>query len=87
MPDQEVPEATLREVIDYLDTHAHRRVRIAEIAGLAGVPAREVIEALRRHHDTSPARLARAARLRGVHRELLDADPLTGPTVAAVAVP
>lgn len=80
-----ITAARLQEVVDYLDTHAHRPVGPAEIADLAGAPVREVVEGLRRHYDTSPARVLRAARLRGVHRELTDADPLTGPTVAAIA--
>lgn len=80
-PASRLPGARLSEVVDYLDTHADP----ADIVEITGLPAREVVRGLREHHDTSPERLLRSARLRGVRRDLLDADPAAGAVVAAPA--
>jgi AraC-like DNA-binding protein len=71
----DVSRAVLREVIDYLDTHSDRPVGPGDISALAGIPAREIVEGLRRHRDTHPAQVLWASRMRGVHRDLVDADP------------
>jgi AraC-like DNA-binding protein len=83
-PRGQVSETRLRQVVDYLDTHAHRPIGPATIAAIADAPAREVVEALRRR-GTSPARRLRWARLLGAHRDLHAADPQAGTTVSTIA--
>jgi AraC-like DNA-binding protein len=83
-PRGQVSEARLREVVDYLNTHAHRPIGPVTIAAIADAPAREVVEALRRR-GTSPARRLRRARLLGAHRDLNAADPQAGTTVSTIA--
>lgn len=74
-PRGEVPEARLREVIDFLESCAGEPVGPADITELAGMPAREIVAGLRRRRDVHPARLLWEARLRGVHQDLRDLDP------------
>lgn len=81
----DVPAATLREVVDHLDQHADLPVGPDVIAGLAGRPARDVVESLRRRDGTHPARLLWDARLRGVRSGLRESDAREGHSVAAVA--
>lgn len=81
----EVPAARLREVADFLDAHAGDPVRPTDVAGLAGVPVDEVAEAMRRRTGRHPAELLWAARLRGVRRDLLAAEPGVGVGVARLA--
>lgn len=81
----DVSAAVLREVVDYLDAHADQVVGPATIADLAGMPADEIVEGLRRRRGTDPARLLWEARLRGVHRGLRDADVVEGATVSDLA--
>jgi AraC-like DNA-binding protein len=71
----EVSDETLRQVIEFLESEADQPIGPRDISELAGMPAREVVEGLRRRRDTHPSRLLWAARLRGVRRDLLDADP------------
>jgi AraC-like DNA-binding protein len=76
-PRGRVSAAALREVIDYIDTHADLPLGPTRVTELAGMPAREITEALRRRYGRHPAELLWRARLRGVRRDLLDADPQT----------
>lgn len=69
-----VPESTLREVVDYLRTHADRPIGPRDIAELAGMPAREIVAGLRRRHDVHPAQLLWSARLVGLYKDLRDRD-------------
>lgn len=81
----DVSAAALREVVDLVDSHADRPIGPCDIADLAGLPARDVVDGLRRHHGTDPARLLWHARLHGVRRALRDADPQHGPAVSVLA--
>lgn len=76
-PRGDVSTARLREGVDYLDAHADQPIGPDEVAGLVGAPASEVTASLRRRYGTHPAALLWRARLRGVHRDLLDAAPDT----------
>lgn len=61
----EVPEARLRDVVDYLYTHAGESIGPVDIAGVAGAPAFKVVEGLRRRHGTEPGVLLWKARMSG----------------------
>jgi AraC-like DNA-binding protein len=80
-----VAAATLREVADYLDHQAGEPIGPSDIAEHVDVPYREVVEGMRRDRGHHPAGLLWEARLRGVHRDLLAADPGSGVTVAQLA--
>lgn len=76
-PGGRVSAAALREVLDFVDVHAGLPLGPARLADLAGMPAREIAEGLRRRYGHHPATLLWQARLRGVRRDLLDSDPRT----------
>lgn len=80
-----VSPATLREVADYLNSHAGLPVGPGDIAELAGMPVSEIVEGMRRRYGRHPAELLWQARLHGVRRDLLHADPDLGATVAELA--
>lgn len=77
--------ATLRRAVAYIDAHAGEPVTLADIAAAAGTTGRAVQAAFRRHLDTTPMGYLRRVRLDGAHRDMQDADPTTGATVAAIA--
>ncbi|MCD2196301.1 helix-turn-helix domain-containing protein [Actinomycetospora endophytica] len=81
----DVSAATVRELADYLDTHADRAIGPADIAAVGDAPYRELAEGVRRRYGRHPAELLWRARLHGVHRDLLDADPHAGVIVTHVA--
>jgi transcriptional regulator GlxA family with amidase domain len=56
-----------------------------ELAEAAGVTGRALQLAFMRHYDTTSTGNLRRARLKRAHRELTDADPSDGITVAATA--
>ena len=80
-----VPPATVRRAAAFIDAHAGQPVTVAEIAAAAGVTARALQYAFRRHYDTTPAGYLRQIRLTRAHRQLQAADPATGATVAQIA--
>lgn len=80
-----VPPATVRHAAAFIDSHAGQPVTAAEIAAAAGVTARALEYAFRRHYDTTPMGYLRRVRLERAHRQLLAADPTTGATVAEIA--
>lgn len=84
-PRGEVPAAVLREVTDYLHTHADLPVGPGDIADLTGMPTHEITAGLRRRHGRHPAELLWQARLLGVYRDLLEADPESGAVIAETA--
>lgn len=75
-----VSDATLREVVGYLEAFAREPIGPADITEMAGMPAREIVAGLHRRRDVHPAQVLWQARLRGVRTQLRDADP----TVATV---
>jgi AraC-like DNA-binding protein len=84
-PADHLPLARVREVLEYLDQHAGDPVTPGDVADVADAPYRHVVESVRRHRGARPAELLWHARLRGAHRELLEADPDTGAGVAGTA--
>jgi AraC-like DNA-binding protein len=84
-PAGDVTPQVLRRAMAYIDEHAHRPVTMSEMAAAAGVSARALQLAFRRHRDTTPTRYARTVRLERAHRDLQNADPTSGITIAAIA--
>ncbi|WP_433307072.1 AraC family transcriptional regulator [Actinoplanes sp. CA-030573] len=80
-----VAPAAIRRAIAYMDTHPERPLTITEVAAAAGVGARALQSAFRRHLDVTPMGYLRRVRLERVHRELQTADPADGATVRATA--
>jgi AraC-like DNA-binding protein len=81
----DVSPATVRKVVEYLDAHADEPIGPTDIADHTGPPANEVTAGLRRYHDRHPAQVLWEARMRGTQRDLREADPQSGTTVAEVA--
>lgn len=79
-----VAPRALRRAMAYVEQNAERPVTITEIAAAAGVSARALQAAFRRHQDTTPLQYARRVRLERAHRDLRAGDP-AGTTVAVVA--
>jgi AraC-like DNA-binding protein len=77
--------ATLRRAIAFIDEHAAQDISLADVAAAAHVTIRAVQIAFRRHYDTTPTGYLRQVRLEHAHRDLRDADPADGTTVAAIA--
>ncbi|MGY1751842.1 helix-turn-helix transcriptional regulator [Blastococcus sp. SYSU D01042] len=77
--------ATVRRAVEFIDVHAHEPLTLDDIARGAGVGARALQEAFRRHRGTTPMAYLRETRLERAHRELQAADPARGATVAEVA--
>lgn len=84
-PTGDVAPQVLRRAMAYIDEHADRAVTITEMAAAAGVSPRALQQAFRRHHNTTPTQYARTVRLERAHRDLQNADPTSGITVAAIA--
>lgn len=77
--------AALRRAVAFIDAHADEPLTLTDIAAAARVGPRELRQAFRRHHDTTPMSYVRRVRLEHAHQDLLAADPLGGDTVAAIA--
>ncbi len=83
LPTETVPRY-VRRVEEYLHLHARERVRVSDIATVAGVSARTLFAAFRRYRGCGPVAFVRALRLDGAHAAL--AVPGAAPrTVAQVA--
>jgi AraC-like DNA-binding protein len=79
------PPAAVRRAAAFIESHADQPVTLADIAAAAGVTGRALQSAFRRYYDNTPVGYLRQARLERAYRELQDADPAAGLTVAAVA--
>jgi AraC-like DNA-binding protein len=66
---------TLRRAIRYIEEHAGRDIGLADIAAAAGLGARGLQLAFRRHEDMTPLEYLRRVRLDRAHRDLLAATP------------
>jgi AraC-like DNA-binding protein len=77
--------AVVRRAIAYLEENAERSVSTAEAAAAAGVGARALQAAFRRHLDTTPLAYLRGVRLDRARRDLRFAQPGEGVTIAEVA--
>ena len=80
-----VAPATLRRAVAFIEAHADEPVTLTQMAGVAGVTGRALQMAFIRHYDTTPTGYLRRVRLERAHRDLKDADPAGGMTVAAIA--
>jgi AraC-like DNA-binding protein len=77
--------ATLRRAVAYIEDHADQPLTVADIAAAVHVTIRALQYAFRRHLDTTPLAYLRRVRLAHAHRELREAHPLGGVTVADIA--
>ena len=77
--------ATVRRAVEFMDANAGRAITLTDVAQAAGVSARAVQIAFRRHRGMTPMAYLRRVRLEHAHRELETTDPRAGVTVAAVA--
>ncbi|WP_196279361.1 AraC family transcriptional regulator [Catellatospora vulcania] len=80
-----VAPAALRRAVAFVDAHAHEPVTVEDIAEAAGISSRGLQAAFARHADSTPMAYLRRVRLARAHRDLQNADPTRGDTVAAVA--
>nr|WP_221377637.1 AraC family transcriptional regulator [Actinoplanes polyasparticus] len=77
--------ASVRRAVSYIESHAGEPITAAWIAEAARISPRGLQAAFRRHLDTTPMAYLRKVRLSRAHRDLVDADPTRGDTVAAIA--
>ena len=77
--------AAVRRAVAFIDEHAEQPLTVTQVAAAAGISARALQTAFRRHLDTTPLAHLRTVRLAHAHRELQAADPADGTTVAAIA--
>nr|WP_231747860.1 helix-turn-helix transcriptional regulator [Auraticoccus cholistanensis] len=77
--------AAVRRATAFIEEHAGEPVTAAQIAAAAGIGVRALQYAFARHHSATPSEYLRRVRLERAHRELLEAQPGDGRTVAAVA--
>ncbi|MGC4863973.1 AraC family transcriptional regulator [Micromonospora sp. DT53] len=80
-----LPTGPVRRAVSFIETHAGEAVTATQIADAARVTPRTLGTAFRRHLGTTPMAYLRRTRLDRSHQDLLDADPTTGDTVAAIA--
>lgn len=80
-----VAPAALRRAVAYIEAHAEKAVSVTDVAAAAGVGARALQYAFRRHYDTTPLQYLRRVRLERAHRDLQAGDPVDGDTVVKIA--
>jgi AraC-like DNA-binding protein len=80
-----VDATTIGRALDYVHDHAAQPVGPADIADVAGAPARDVDHALRRRRNTTLALELWRARMQGAYHDLAQGDPGNGDTVAGIA--
>lgn len=76
---------TLRRAVAFIESHPDVDISLTDIARAVHVSPRTVQLAFRRHLDTTPLAYLRTVRMEQAHRQLQDASPGDGTTVAAVA--
>lgn len=84
-PPRSAEPASVRRAEQYIEANATHDIGTVEIAAAAGVSARALQHAFRRHRDLSPMEHLRLVRLEGAHRQLREGDPTRGDTVADIA--
>lgn len=77
--------ATVRRAVAFIESRLDEDITLADIARAVNVSPRTVQLAFRRHLDTSPLAHLRTVRMEQAHRQLRDASPGDGTTVAGVA--
>ncbi|MDG4819526.1 MULTISPECIES: helix-turn-helix transcriptional regulator [unclassified Micromonospora] len=80
-----VEPAVVRRAVAHIEAHAAEPITVAQIAQACGVGPRGLQAAFARHLGVSPTAHLRRVRLDRAHRDLVDADPAGGATVAAIA--
>jgi AraC-like DNA-binding protein len=74
----------VKRAVDYVESHLHQPITIADLAKATGVAGRTLFMHFRQFKGVSPMRYLRNARLRQARRALVRADPTT--TVTEVAM-
>lgn len=69
----------------FIEANAHRPIDLADIAAAAGAGPQALARAFRQRHGRTPMQYLRELRFQHVHRELTEADPWSGVSVAEVA--
>jgi AraC-like DNA-binding protein/anti-sigma regulatory factor (Ser/Thr protein kinase) len=82
-PGQVAPR-TVRRAVRFIEERAGDDIGLADIAAAAGIGARGLQLAFRRHADVTPLDYLRRVRLERAHRDLTAADPAVA-TVGAIA--
>jgi AraC-like DNA-binding protein len=75
----------LRRALAFIDEHAGDPITLNEIAIAARLSPRGLQAAFRRHLDTTPLAYLRSVRMERAHRDLEDAEPRNGVSVATLA--
>jgi AraC-like DNA-binding protein/anti-sigma regulatory factor (Ser/Thr protein kinase)/catechol 2,3-dioxygenase-like lactoylglutathione lyase family enzyme len=79
-----VTPRTVRRAVRFIEERAGDDIGLADIASAAGIGARGLQLAFRRHADVTPLEYLRRVRLERAHRDLTAADPAEA-TVGAIA--
>jgi AraC-like DNA-binding protein len=77
--------ATIRRAVEFIEANAGLGITVSDIARFARLSSRGLQAAFQRHLNTSPAAYLRSYRLGQAHRELIEADPRSGQSVAEIA--
>jgi transcriptional regulator GlxA family with amidase domain len=75
---------TLRRAVRYIEEHAADEIGLSDIAAAAGLGARGLQLAFRRHYDVTPLEHLRRVRLDRAHRDLRSSTPAEA-TVGGIA--
>jgi AraC-like DNA-binding protein len=75
----------LRRAVAYIEAHAAEPITLSQIAAAAGVGPRALQYGFQSSYDTSPMGYLHRVRLARAHRDLHEADPASGATVAGIA--
>lgn len=79
------PPATIRRAVEFIEANAGRDITVSDIARFTRLSPRGLQAAFHRYLNTSPAAYLRSVRLGHAHRELMEADPTSGQSVAEIA--
>lgn len=80
-----VAPAALRRATAYIEAHPDQPITLTDIAHAAGLSARALQHAFKRHYDTTPLGYLARTRLARAHHDLQAGDPTRGDTVTAIA--
>ncbi|TCK20262.1 helix-turn-helix domain-containing protein [Pseudonocardia endophytica] len=77
--------AALRRALTFIDEHAAEDIGVEDIAAAARIGVRGLQVAFRKERGSTPLEELRRVRMERARRELLDADPTRGGSVAEIA--
>lgn len=83
--DERVTTRSVSRALSYIDDRLAEPITVGDIAAAAGLSVRGLQDAFRRDLDITPMQQLTRARLSAARRDLLEADPTTGTTVADIA--